>query len=141
MPYDPNNLFARIGRGEIPCVCVYEDADTLAFMDIMPQTDGHTLVIPKRAGENLIDTPLADVVAAIQTTQHVAKAVQRAFNAPGFMISQFNGAAAGQTIFHLHFHIIPTQHTGQRQQHARTKADPEKLEEHAVKIRQALQTL
>ncbi len=139
MPYDSNNLFARIGRGDIPCVRVYEDADTLAFMDIMPQADGHTLVIPKRAGENLLDTSLTDVVAAIQTTQRVAKAVQYAFNAPGFIISQFNGAAAGQTIFHLHFHIIPTPQTGQLQHHGRIKADPAKLEEHAVKIRQALQ--
>jgi histidine triad (HIT) family protein len=141
MSYDPNNLFARIGRGDIPCIRVYEDVDTLAFMDIMPQADGHTLVIPKRAGENLLDTALSDVMAAMKTTQRVAKAVQHAFNAPGLIISQFNGEAAGQTIFHLHFHIIPAYPASRLQHHARTKADPAKLEQHAAHIRMSLQTL
>ena len=141
MAYDPNNLFARIGRGDIPSIRVYEDADTLAFMDIMPQADGHTLVIPKRAGENLFDTAPADVVAAMQTTQRVAKAVQHAFAAPGVIISQFNGEAAGQTIFHLHFHIIPAYPATRLQHHARIKADPDKLEQHAAKIRASLRAL
>ena len=107
MAYDPTNIFARIVRGEIPCVRVYEDADTLAFMDLMPQSEGHTLVIPKVAGENLFDTPPGSVAAAILSTQRVARAVKAAFSPPGLIVTQFNGPAAGQTVFHLHFHIIP----------------------------------
>ena len=106
MAYDANNIFARMVRGEIPCTKVYEDADTLAFMDIMPQSEGHTLVIAKVAGENLFDTPPAAVLAAMRTTQQVARAVQRAFAAPGLIVTQFNGPVAGQTVFHLHWHIL-----------------------------------
>ena len=138
MAYDPDNLFARIARGEIPCIRVHEDDATLAFMDIMPQTEGHTLVIPKLAGENLLDTPPAAAAAAIGTTQRVARAVQRAFAAPGLVITQFNGAIAGQTVFHLHFHIIPVYASGGWRMHAREKADPKTLEAHAVRIRAAL---
>jgi histidine triad (HIT) family protein len=138
MSYDPDNLFARIVRGEIPSIRVYEDADTVAFMDIMPQAPGHTLVIPKTAGENLLDTPLASVSAAIRTTQWVARAVKTAFEAPGLVITQFNGAAAGQTVFHLHFHIIPVYGTGSTHPHARVKADSARLEADAHKIRAAL---
>jgi histidine triad (HIT) family protein len=138
MSYDPDNLFARIARGEIPCVRVYEDAATLAFMDIMPQADGHTLVIPKLAGENLLDTPPAAVTAAILTTQRVAVAVQRAMQVPGIIVTQFNGQAAGQTVFHLHFHVIPAAAGAALRLHARQKADPAVLEAHAVRIRAAL---
>jgi len=136
--YDPNNLFARIVRGEIPCIRVHEDAHTLAFMDIMPQADGHTLVVPKVAGENLLDTPPESVAAAILATQRVARAVRRAFDAPGLVITQFNGAPAGQTVFHLHFHVIPVHAGGRWRAHAREKARPEVLEEHAALIRAAL---
>src|SRR5712671_6534838 len=123
MAYDANNIFARMVRGEIPCTKVYEDADTLAFMDIMPQSDGHTLVIAKVAGENLFDTPPAAVLAAMRTTQQVARAVQRAFAAPGLIVTQFNGPVAGQTVFHLHFHIIPAYAAGTLRPHARERAD------------------
>ena len=98
MAYDANNLFARMVRGEIPCIRIHEDAETLAFMDIMPQADGHSLVIPKIAGENIYDTPPESVAAAIRTTQRVARAVHRAFAPPGLVITQFNGPAAGQTV-------------------------------------------
>jgi histidine triad (HIT) family protein len=138
MAYDPNNLFARIARGEIPCIRVHEDAETLAFMDIMPQSEGHTLVIPKLAGENLFDTPPASAAAAIRTTQRVARAVQTAFEAPGLVVTQFNGAIAGQSVFHLHFHVIPVYSAGTWRVHAREKADPAVLEQHAARIRATL---
>jgi histidine triad (HIT) family protein len=138
MAYDANNIFARMVRGDIPCIRVHEDSETLAFMDIMPQSDGHTLVIPKVAGENLYDTPPASVAAAIRTTQRLAAAVQRAFAAPGLVVTQFNGAPAGQTVFHLHFHIIPVYASGGWRMHAREKADPKLLEAHAARIRAAL---
>ena len=138
MAYDPDNIFARIVRGDIPCVRVFEDADTLAFMDIMPQSDGHTLVIPKHAGENLFDSPPASVAAAIRTTQRIARAVQRAFDAPGLIVKQFNGPVAGQTVFHLHFHIVPVYANTALRPHGRDKADPKVLESHAERIRAAL---
>jgi histidine triad (HIT) family protein len=138
MAYDPNNIFARIVRGEIPCVRVHEDADTLAFMDLMPQSDGHTLVIPKVAGETLFDTPPQSVAAAIRTTQRVARAVRDAFAPPGLVVTQFNGPTAGQTVFHLHFHVIPVYETGGLRLHAREKAEAATLEAHAARIRAAL---
>ena len=138
MAYDPNNIFARMVRGEIPCVKVFEDAETLAFMDIMPQSDGHTLVIPKLAGENLFETAPESVTAAIRTTQRVARAVQRAFSAPGLVVTQFNGPTAGQTVFHLHFHIIPVYASGGLRLHARQKAETAVLEAHAARVRAAL---
>ena len=138
MAYDPNNLFARIARGEIPCARVHEDDDTLAFMDIMPQADGHTLIVPKVAGENLLDSPPESVTTAILATQRVARAVRRAFDAAGLVITQFNGSQAGQTVFHLHFHVIPVHAGGRWRAHAREKADPKVLEQHAALIRAAL---
>ena len=138
MAYDSNNIFARMVRGEIPCVRVCEDEQTLAFMDIMPQSDGHTLVIPKIAGETIFDTPPASLAAAIATTQRVARAVQQAFAAPGLVVTQFNGAVAGQTVLHLHFHVIPVFAAGGWRAHARVKADPAVLEAQATRIRAAL---
>jgi histidine triad (HIT) family protein len=139
MAYDPNNIFARIVRGEIPCVRVHEDADTLAFMDLMPQSPGHTLVIPKVAGEDLLDTPPASVAAAMRTTQRVARAVKEAFSAPGLIVTQFNGPVAGQTVFHLHFHVIPVYVAGGLRLHAREKVDAATLEAHATRIRAVLE--
>jgi histidine triad (HIT) family protein len=140
MAYDPSNIFARIVRGEIPCVRVHEDADTLAFMDLMPQSEGHTLVIPKVAGESLLDTPPDAVAAAIRTTQRVAQAINAAFAPQGVVVTQFNGPAAGQTVFHLHFHVIPVYGAGGLRLHAREKADPDVLETNAARIRAALAT-
>ncbi|HXW09783.1 MAG TPA: HIT family protein [Steroidobacteraceae bacterium] len=138
MAYDRNNVFARILRGEIPAHKVCEDERTLAFMDVMPQADGHTLVIPKHAAENLFDLPADDLAATIRTTQRVARAVRKAFDAPGIMIAQLNGAAAGQSVFHIHFHVVP-RHAGiDLRFHARDMADPARLAEHAERVRAAL---
>jgi histidine triad (HIT) family protein len=105
--YDSNNIFARILRGELPCFKVYEDADTIAFMDIMPQSDGHTLVVPKEQAVDVFGLSEAGAAAAIRATQIVARGVREAFQPDGVVISQFNGAAAGQTVPHIHFHIVP----------------------------------
>jgi len=138
MAYDTGNVFARILRGEIPAHKVHEDAYTLAFMDVMPQADGHTLVIPKAAAENILEVPPEALAATILTTQRVARAVQRAFDAPGILIAQLNGSAAGQSVFHLHFHVVP-RHSGlDLRFHARDMADPKILAEHAARVRAAL---
>jgi len=106
--YDANNIFAKIVRGETPSAKVCEDADTLAFMDAFPQTKGHTLVIHKRStARNLLDAEPAELNAVMATVQRVTRAVRAALTPDGIMISQFNGAPAGQTVFHLHVHILP----------------------------------
>ena len=138
MAYDPNNIFARILRGEIPCHRVYEDDNTLAFMDIMPQADGHTLVVPKTPGENIFDLPAEALAAAMRTTQLIAVAVRQAFNPPGLMIAQLNGAPAGQSVFHLHFHVVPRYEGKELRMHAGEMADPEVLAAHAARIRACL---
>lgn len=138
MAYDPSNIFARILRGEIPAHKVHEDAFTLAFMDVMPQSDGHTLVIPKYAAENLFDLPPESLAATILATQRVARAVKKAFDAPGLMIAQLNGRGAGQSVFHIHFHIVPRYEGIDLRFHAREMADPTVLAQHAAKIRAAL---
>jgi histidine triad (HIT) family protein len=138
MAYDRNNVFARILRGEIPSHRVYEDDLTLAFMDVMPQADGHTLVIPKVEAENILDTPPDALAAVVLTTQRVARAVKKAFDAPGLLIAQLNGRAAGQSVFHVHFHIVPRREGLELRFHARDMADPKLLAEHASRIRAAL---
>ncbi len=106
--YDPDNLFARILRGELPCAKVYEDADVFAFMDIFPQSRGHLLVISKAShARNLLDVEPAALATLIAGVQRLARAARAALKPDGLMVSQFNGAPAGQTVFHLHFHIIP----------------------------------
>jgi histidine triad (HIT) family protein len=105
--YDPNNIFAKILRGEMPCWKVYEDDAALAFLDIFPQGPGHTLVIPKIAATNLLTFPSEAFGTYMTSVQRVAGGVQKAFGAVGITVFQFNGAAGGQTVFHLHFHIIP----------------------------------
>lgn len=106
--YDPANIFAKIVRGEMPSAKVYEDADTLAFMDVFPQARGHVLVIHKTSpARNILEMEDGPLTAVILTTQKVTKAVRAALNPDGIMVSQFNGAASGQTVYHLHFHIIP----------------------------------
>jgi histidine triad (HIT) family protein len=138
MAYDPTNIFARILRGEIPCHKVYEDEHTIAFMDIMPQADGHTLVVPKAEGEGIFDLPPEALVATILTTQKIARAVKRAFDPPGMMITQLNGPAAGQSVFHLHFHVVPRYAGTDLRLHAGDMADPEALAQHAARIRASL---
>ena len=138
MAYDPNNIFAKIIRGEIPCVKIYEDARTLSFMDVMPQADGHTLVVPKEPAENIFDLSPEGLAALIATTQKVAKAVKKALAPPGLMLVQLNGPAAGQSVMHVHFHIIPRSAGIELKFHARSMADPKTLEPIAAKIRAAL---
>jgi histidine triad (HIT) family protein len=138
MAYDRSNVFARILRGEIPAHRVLEDEHTLAFMDVMPQVDGHTLVIPKVEAESIFDLPPESLAATMVVTQRVARAVKKAFDAPGVMIAQLNGPAAGQSVFHVHFHVLP-RHAGlELRFHARNMADPAVLAEHAARVRAAL---
>jgi len=136
--YDSNNIFARILRGEIPTAKVYEDDFTLAFMDAMPQADGHTLVIPKVEAENFFDIPDDALARLITTTRKVASAVQIAFKPDGVMISQLNGPAAGQSVFHIHFHIIPRYSGAPLKGHGRGMADSELLQRHAERVRAEL---
>jgi len=138
MAYDPNNIFARILRGELPKVAVYEDEHTLAFMDIMPSTPGHTLVIPKEPCETIFDCSPEGAAAAIRTTRKVAAAVKKAFGVPGIMLVQLNGAAAGQSVPHLHFHILPRAEGLDMKMHGRAMVDPKTLVPIAEKIRAAL---
>ena len=106
--YDPDNIFAKIVRGEAPAAKVYEDHDTLAFMDVFPQGHGHVLVVHKRShARNLMDADPAELAAVITTVQRMVLAVRAALKPDGVFVAQFNGSAAGQTIFHLHFHVIP----------------------------------
>jgi histidine triad (HIT) family protein len=107
MAYDSNNVFAKILRGELPAHTVYEDSETLAFMDIMPRCEGHTLVIPKAPARNLLDASEAQLAACIRTVQKVGVAVVKAFTADGMTLLQANEGAGGQVVFHLHFHIMP----------------------------------
>jgi histidine triad (HIT) family protein len=138
MNYDPNNIFAKIIRGEAPAHKIYEDEHTLAFMDLMPQAEGHTLVIPKSAAVDLVDIDPIALSKTILTTQHIAKAVKQAFDADGIMIAQLSGRAAGQSVFHLHFHILPRHGGMDFQLHAQTVAPTEQLEANAEKIRKVL---
>lgn len=138
MAYDADNIFARILRGEIPCHRVYEDADTLAFMDAMPQAEGHTLVIPKAAAADIFSAAPESLAATIRTTQRVAAAISKALGPPGVMVAQLNGAAAGQSVFHLHFHVVPRYAGKDLQMHSGPRADPAVLAALAARIRAAL---
>jgi histidine triad (HIT) family protein len=138
MPYDRSNIFAKIIRGEIPCVKIYEDDKTLAFMDVMPQAEGHTLVVPKEEAENVFELSPEGAAALMATAQKVAKAVKTALNPPGLMLVQLNGKAAGQSVFHIHMHIIPRKTGIDLEFHERDMVDPKSLEPLAAKIRAAL---
>ncbi len=105
--YDPENIFAKILRGDAPCHKVFEDDAALAFLDIFPQARGHTLVLPKTAARTVFDMPADALSALIGRVQTVAHAVRAELEPDGVVLTQFNGAPAGQTVFHLHFHIIP----------------------------------
>ncbi|ESY16172.1 MULTISPECIES: HIT family protein [unclassified Mesorhizobium] len=136
--YDPSNIFAKILRGEIPSHRIYEDDAVVAFMDVMPQGPGHTLVVPKAPSRNLLDADPATLGRLFTRVQTVALAVKKAFGADGVTILQFNEPASGQTVYHLHVHVIPRfegialkPHTGQMEK-------PEVLTENAAKIRAAL---
>ncbi len=137
--YDPDNIFAKILRGEMPSIQVYEDDNVLAFMDVFPQTNGHVLVIPKTPSRNILDTSAEALKAVILITQTLAKAVKKSLSPDGIIISQFNGAPAGQTVFHLHFHIIPRYKNQSMRGHDSGKmADMKHLETLAARIKSEL---
>ncbi|HCL65701.1 MAG TPA: HIT family protein [Rhizobium sp.] len=136
--YDPNNIFAKILKGDIPSVKLYEDDDTLAFMDVMPQATGHLLVIPKTASRNILDADPQVLARTIPIVQKLAVAAKEAFDADGVSVAQFNELAAGQTIFHLHFHIIPRHEGVPLKPHSGKMEDIEVLKANAEKIRAAL---
>jgi histidine triad (HIT) family protein len=139
-PYDPGNIFAKILRGEMPSVNVFEDEIALAFMDVFPQSEGHTLVVPKNvAARHFLDLPPERVGPFMQRVQTVARAVEAALSPDGLLVTQFNGAPAGQTVFHLHFHIIPRWQARAMSPHAAGKmADAVVLEGVAQRIRACL---
>ena len=107
MSYDPNNIFAKIINGDLPCHKVYEDDKTLAFLDIMPRAKGHTLVIPKSPAQNMLDVKLEDFTALMATVHKLTPLIKGALNADGILLQQLNGDAAGQLVYHIHFHIVP----------------------------------
>lgn len=137
--YDDNNIFAKILRGEIPCQKVYEDDVALAFMDVMPQTNGHVLVIPKAPSRNILDADPETLAALIQRVQKIGRAVKTATAAEGLTILQSNEPAAGQTVLHLHFHIMPRWSHVELRLHAAEMAKPETLAPIRDKIIAALE--
>ena len=138
--YDPNNVFGKILRGEMPAHKVYEDEHTLAFMDVMPQGEGHTLVIPKAPARGLLDADPDSLAALMASVQKVARAVKAAFQAEGLTLFQFNEPAGGQTVFHLHVHVIPRREGVPLKRHEGGMADNAVLAEHAARIRAALES-
>jgi histidine triad (HIT) family protein len=138
MPYDPNNIFAKILRGEIPAHKIYEDDYTLAFMDVMPQVDGHSLVIPKQPSRNLLDADPVTLAHLMATVQKVSIAAMKAFKADGIQIRQYNEEVAGQTVFHLHFHVLPMKEGVPMKTHAGKMADHMELAKHANQLRSAI---
>jgi len=141
MAYDENNIFAKILRDEMPAFRVYENEHVVAFLDVMPQSSGHTLVIPRAAAENLFDLD-PDVAAAVfRSTQIVARGVRETFRPDGLMLSQFNGAVAGQSVFHFHMHIVPRYDGVPLRLHGAGMADAAILEEQAERLRGTLQEM
>ena len=137
MAYDDQNIFARILRGELLAIKIYEDDQVLAFMDIMPQAEGHTLVIPKTPAVTLLDLPADAAAYTIQIVQKIARAIESALDVKGIVLMQLSGEAAGQTVPHVHFHLIPSSihHLGR---HAAQMGDQEKIKALAEKIKAAL---
>jgi histidine triad (HIT) family protein len=138
MAYNENNVFAKVLRGEIPCHKIYEDEDTLAFLDIMPRTPGHALVITKEKARDLFDVSPQALARLMSVVQKLAPKIKDAMGAEGVLIQQFNGAAAGQTVFHLHVHIVPRKEGETLKPHAGKMEDQAKLAATAEKIRKAL---
>lgn len=139
-PYDPNNIFAKILAGEMPCVKVYEDGGTLAFMDTFPQSRGHVLVIPRVPSRNLLDVAPKNIGRLFGTVQRIAVAVEAVMKPDGIVVTQFNGAPAGQTVFHTHVHIIPRYSDEPLKPHGGDMADTAELQKIAEKIRAKLES-
>ena len=136
--YDPQNIFAKILRGELPCYEVYEDDKVLAFLDIMPRAPGHTLVIPKAPARNILDIKPDDYAHVARGAQKIAVAAMKAFKADGITIQQFNEAAGGQVVFHLHMHVLPRHDGVALLPPASRKEDVKVLEDNATKLIAAL---
>ena len=136
--YDRDNIFAKVLRGKIPCHKLYEDDDTLAFLDIMPRTDGHALVITKEPAPDLFGISPEGLAKIMAVVQKLAPKIKEAVGADGVLIQQFNGAAAGQTVFHLHFHIIPRKEGVSMGPEGAKMADPGALAATAEKIREQI---
>jgi len=139
--YDPNNIFAKILRGELPAHRVYEDDRALAFLDIMPRATGHTLVIPKNPARNLLDIDAGDLGYVATIAQRIARAGMKAFAADGITVQQFNETAGGQVVFHLHVHVIPRHDGVALRPPATYKAGQDELVASAEKIREALKNI
>lgn len=137
MNYDNDNIFAKILREDIPSERVYEDEHTLVFMDIMPRADGHVLVIPKTPARNVFDATPQQLAACMASVQKLSHALMRAFNAGGITIQQFNEAAGGQEVFHLHFHVLP-RHAGIKLRPPGNMEKPDVIKANADRIRAAL---
>ena len=138
MTYDPTNVFAKVLRGELPCHLLYEDTDTLAFLDIMPRTEGHALIITKEKARDLFDIKPEALAKLMAVVQSLAPKIKQAVGADAVLIQQFNGAAAGQTVFHLHVHIVPIKEGVAVKPHAGQMEDQGKLAATAEKIRKKL---
>jgi histidine triad (HIT) family protein len=138
LAYDDKNIFARILKGELPSHRVYEDSEVVAFMDVMPQGKGHTLVVPRAPSRNLLDADPAVLGTSMAIVQKIARAVKDAFAADGVTIMQFNEPASGQTVFHLHFHVIPRFEGVPLQRHTGEMEKPEVLAANAERVRKAL---
>lgn len=136
--YDPDNIFGKILRGEIPAHKVFEDDKVFVMMDIFPQSKGHLLVIPKTPSRNLLDADPAALSTAISYVQKLARAVQKALSPDGIRVMQFNEAPAGQSVFHLHFHIIPIYEGVQIGRHGEGRADDSELAQQAKAIAAAI---
>ena len=136
--YDPNNIFAKILRSELPSYKVYEDDKTLAFLDIMPRSPGHTLVLPKAPARNILDVGADDLAHVMTVAQKISKAIMIAFEADGVTIQQFNEGAGGQVVFHLHVHVIPRKTGVAMKPPASEKEKPDVLAEHAKKLAAAI---
>jgi histidine triad (HIT) family protein len=136
--YDNNNVFAKILRGEFPCYKVHEDEHVLAFLDIMPRSPGHTLVIPKAPARNILDIKVEDYLHVARATHKIAAAAKKAFDADGITIQQFNETAGGQVVFHLHVHVMPRHNGVALLPPASRKEETKVLEEHAAKLAAAL---
>ncbi len=138
LSYDPNNVFAKILRGELPAHKVYEDDKTFAFLDIMPRAPGHTLVIPKTPTRTFLDIAPDDLAHLIKVTQTIAKAAVTVFAADGLTIQQFNEPAGGQVVFHLHIHVIPRKAGVPLKPPASVKEEPAVLVDQALRLTAAL---
>jgi histidine triad (HIT) family protein len=136
--YDPNNVFAKILRGELPSYKVYEDERAFAFLDIMPRAPGHTLILPKAPARNILDVSPDDLAHVMQVAQKIAKAAMTAFAADGITVQQFNENAGGQVVFHLHVHVIPRHAGSTLKAPASFKEAPDVLAAHAERLKAAL---